>query len=65
MIIITNDIERNKLKYDSPYLASIIISDIVYECLMTANLSTIHTKHVHIYTIGVQMLCNLFRPNTE
>ena len=65
MIIITNNIEEKRLRYGSLYLASLAISNIVYECLMTANLSILDTRNVTISYIGIEMLCKLIRPNTE
>ena len=65
MIIITNEIEAKRLRYDSLYLASLAISNIVYECLITANLSIISTNYINISTIGAEMLCKLIRPVNE
>ena len=56
LILITDKIAEQRGPYSSLYLASLAVSDLVYETLSTANLSLLETKVLNISAFGLEIL---------
>ena len=63
--MINDAVSLSTTHFSSIYMVSLVISNLLYEVLQTANVTDIDTSTITIMSFGVNMFTSIIVPNTE